>query len=257
MNMTTNPFDSAAALDYVVEEGDCIASIAADHGHFWKTLWNDPANAALKTKRQDPNVLMAGDVVKVPPLRQKQQSRATDQRHPFKRLGIPAKLRLRVMQEPEPDDTPPPEAPLPVYSGRDVITEDAPAAAQSRPDRGLAGASYVLDVDGTIISGTTDGQGNIEVPMPPNARFGKLVINPGTLKEREIALQLGQLDPITEVSGVKQRLANLGFDCGDRSGESTPGLAAAIRAFQDKCGAEVSGELDENLRQLLSEAHGS
>ena len=32
----------------IVEPGECVASIAADEGYAWETLWNHPDNAALK-----------------------------------------------------------------------------------------------------------------------------------------------------------------------------------------------------------------
>jgi hypothetical protein len=87
--------------------------------------------------------------------------------------------------------------------------------------------------------------------------MGKLILNPGTAEEEEISLELGHLDPISEVVGVKQRLANLSFECGDRSNEETDGLSQATAAFQQKNGMEVTGELTDELRQKLLELHGS
>ena len=31
--------------DYVAKAGDCLTSIAFEHGFDWKTLWNHPNNA--------------------------------------------------------------------------------------------------------------------------------------------------------------------------------------------------------------------
>src|SRR5258705_2376897 len=92
-------------IDYLVETGDCISSIAFDHGFFWETIWNHPQNAELKSKRKDPNILQEGDVVHTPDLRLKRESRPTNQKHKFVRKGAPAKLRLRIMEEPKPEKT--------------------------------------------------------------------------------------------------------------------------------------------------------
>lgn len=243
--------------DYVVREGDCISSIACDHGHLWETLWNDPANAALKQARKDPNVLLPGDRLTVMPLRLKRESRATDQRHRFRRKGGPAKFRLRLLEEtqPPPPETPP--EPDPVYQDRDVITEDPLVEPQPLEDRGVADAPYVLDIDGRLYEGQTDAEGFLEVSIPPDAKSGRVIFHPGTLAERVIDLELGELSPITEPIGLKQRLANLSFDCGDRDNAMTPGLEAALRAFQEKHGLEVTGEADAPTRQRLQALHGS
>ena len=55
------------AEDYTVQSSDCMSSIAYENGFFWKTLWNLPDNTALKAQRKNPNVLMTGDIVHIPP----------------------------------------------------------------------------------------------------------------------------------------------------------------------------------------------
>src|SRR5258707_1254302 len=78
-----------------VREGECLSSIAFEHGHFWSVLWDHPDNAALREKRGNPHVLQPGDRVVVPDLRQKEAPAATDQTHTFRRKGVPEKLRIR------------------------------------------------------------------------------------------------------------------------------------------------------------------
>jgi N-acetylmuramoyl-L-alanine amidase len=65
------------------------------------------------------------------------------------------------------------------------------------------------------------------------------------------------LDPIDVISGVKQRLRNLCFDCGDHSDEETPDLQAALSAFQAKHALSVTGTIDDATRAAILEAHGS
>jgi hypothetical protein len=235
---------------YVVKPGDCISSIAKDSGHFWETIWNDSGNSELKETRKDPNVLLPGDRVAIPALEDKSEDCATEQRHRFRRKGEPAQLRMRLMKEPEPQ------------AGERTDDEDEGASVGAEElgrmeDEPRASVPYTLEVDGETFSDQTDDQGYLMQPIPGNAKRGKLTIEPGTPNETVIPLQLGHLDPITEIPGVKQRLHNLGFDCGDQAAGSTPQYEAALRAFQEKLGLEPTGQADQATRDRLQEVHGS
>nr|WP_255216649.1 peptidoglycan-binding domain-containing protein [Pseudenhygromyxa sp. WMMC2535] len=65
----------------------------------------------------------------------------------------------------------------------------------------------------------------------------------------------GHLDPATELSGVQQRLVNLGYTCHDPAGELGESTQEALRAFQRTHDLEVSGELDDDTRARLIELH--
>src|SRR5262249_36338014 len=132
-------------IDHVVRPGDCLTSIAAEHGFFWETLWNLPENRDLKERRRDPFTLVPGDVVHVPDLRVRDFSRETGKTHRFQRRGVPAKLKLRLLS---PDGKP------------------------------RANLDYVLTVDGVELTGVTDGDGRIERYIKPNARQGTVVVAP-------------------------------------------------------------------------------
>lgn len=84
---------------YVVKKGDCLSSIAAEHGLPWKVLWADPKNANLKRKRKDPNVLMPGDVVFVPDTRERMEDCATEDRHRFRTMRGRTLLRIVLKDE--------------------------------------------------------------------------------------------------------------------------------------------------------------
>lgn len=207
---------------HTAEQGDGVESIAHRFGHFWQTLWDHPQNQQLRSLRKKPNVLLPGDRVFVPEKRDKSESAATEQRHRFRRKGVPDELNVVVAREGKP----------------------------------RAGERYVLDIDGTLTEGTTDGEGRIRVPMSPAARSGKITV--GTPPDAdEFLLDLGGLDPATETSGLQGRLNNIGYDCGPADGVMTPETVAAIKAFQADAGLEATGTPDAATRDALAEKHGS
>lgn len=204
--------------EHRVQQGDCFSSIAHEYGFHPDTLWCHGANTELRTRRGDCNVLSPGDVVAIPDQQTKAESCATDQRHRFRRRGVPAFLRLRLLVEDEP----------------------------------RAGESYVLEVDGVeIASGVTNGDGLLEERIPPNAVSAALRFADGSV----VALDLGELDPIDTIAGVQGRLLNLGYDCGDVDGALSEQTHEALRAFQTKHGLAVTGEPDEATKSKLADLH--
>jgi N-acetylmuramoyl-L-alanine amidase len=215
------PTPPVGSGDYIVKEGDCICSIAEGSGHFWETIWNEPANAELKNKRADPNVLLPGDKVTVPPLREKQESVASEQHHKFKRKGVPSKLRLQLLNGTEP----------------------------------RANLEYRLDVDGDLRSGSTDGDGYIDEWIPGTARSAILFLTNEDGEEERFELALGHTEPADSFRGVQQRLLNLGFDV-TLSGALDPATIAALADFQAANGLTVTGEADKATKDKLKEVHG-
>ena len=180
------------AKDYVVQQGDCMSSIAYENGFFWETLWNLPENAELKAKRVDPNVLTAGDIVHIPDQGTKQHPGPTNQRHKFKLNGVPETLSITLLDNRQ----------------------------KPRPNTG-----YIIVIDGDSRRGRTDSNGELKQSIPPNAKSGELYFlaplddngkpargepSPGAPNTKKLDLQLGGLDPVSSVSGLKSRLANLG-----------------------------------------------
>jgi hypothetical protein len=198
-----------------VGTGESTSSIAQANGFFWETIWNHPENSALRQKRKDPNVLFKDDEIFIPEKTKREVSKATDAEHGFVLKGVPCKLKIRLMKQNQP----------------------------------RAGETYVLDIDGTLTNGTTDGDGNIEVFIPPRARKGRLLFRSG---QEVINLSLDGLDPVDTISGVQHRLNNLGFNCGSESelGERTK---EALKKFQTQYELQVTGEPDEATKSKLQE----
>jgi hypothetical protein len=209
-------------INYVVQQGDCISSIAAEHGLLPDKIWNHPDNAELKRERENRNILFEGDVVVIPEIEIREETRPTDQRHKFLRKGVPEKLKIVLLDE------------------RDL------------PRKNLR---YVLKVDGKFREGITKGDGSLEETIDPQAKRASLIVFDGEITE-EHELKLGHLDPLTQPSGIQMRLSNLGFDC-PVSGQMDEATAQAIMEFQEQRGLKVTGEMDDSTRNKLKEVYGS
>ncbi len=240
--------------EHVVKDNEDIASIAAAHGFHWKTLWDDPANAALKDKRKDPNILKSGDVLVIPELRPRDESLPADQRHRFKARGLPVFLRLRIMEPPAPEAGPAQED---GSKEDEPVVEDPDYDPKAGEEKPLKNCPYVAEIDGKLINGSTDGDGKVKIPLPPKAKEGRLVFRAGTPQERVIPLDLGAMDPITEWTGLRKRLVNLGIPCKLEGEELTPDLEAALMRLQELNGLDITGRPDDKTRDKLKEIHGS
>lgn len=207
------------ATNYIVKPGDCISSIAFEHGFFPDTIWNHPNNKQLKEKREDPNTLCAGDAVFVPDLREKTVKRPTSQLHRFQLKNAPALCSLQMFDE----------------------------------DEFRANQDYELEIDGVKHTGKTDSEGVLRVSILPNARRGKLIIGPD---KAEFDLQFGQVEPPTEIRGVQARLHNLGYDC-PQTGALDEKTQNALRNFQFAGNLKETGEIDNATLRKLDELHDS
>ena len=206
---------------HTVGQGESLASIAEHYRFSWRALWNHPSNADLKRLRRNPNILLPGDSVFVPAKTAEEVSCATDRRHRFLRRGVPSRIQMRLL-------------------------------AHDVPRRNIR---CVLDVDGSLSEVTTDNNGCLSIVVPPTARSARLRVGDGD-GAQQFAIAVGNLNPITEISGVQGRLRNLGIRC-PSSGQWDEGTQQAVRAFQAKHDLCQTGEMDEDTRNRLREVHGS
>jgi hypothetical protein len=205
-------------IEHVVEQGETTIGLSEQYGVFAEMIWNDPANAELRQKRNDMNVLMPGDKLVIPDKRSKEVSKPPERKHRFRRRGVPAKFRLQVFDFEEP----------------------------------RANQNYQLVVDGKLLKGKTDRQGVLQEYVSPWARTGELTIGPDGFR---IEIDFGYLDPIDELAGVQQRLNNLGFFCGEADGELDEDLGAALREFQGRFGLKQTGKVDPATAAKLEDVH--
>lgn len=207
---------------HVVQQGECFATIARDHGFRRDTLYDHPDNADLKKKRPNPNILYPGDEVAVPELEPKEANVSTGARHPFT-IKVPKReLRLRLLD----------------HAGEPI-----------------AGAAYLLETEGWRMQGQTSGKGELVERVPCSARTATL-----TVGERVLVLECAGINPMSDVpdeaaSGARERLRNLGYDVGDASTVLDPRTRTAVALFQHEAKIEVTGELDDTTRSKLASLH--
>ena len=207
--------------EYLVKEGDCMAQIAFDNGFLLKTLWMDSQNAELRRVRKNPYLLFSGDRVHIPTRRKGEESCATAARHRFRRKGVPEIMNLKLIN---PQDQP------------------------------LQKVDCCITIDGFHSRKTTDQNGNLKIPIPPNSRQVRVILE---ATGEQIPIGLGDLDPIDTLQGVRDRLRNIGFELNETSEGITPQDCKVIRAFQHKYLLKESAEIDEATRNKLLEVYGS
>ncbi len=206
---------------HVVKQGESLLSIASAHGfEQWQVIYEDDANAELRKLRPDPMTLLPGDSVTIPDKKPPSFVCDTRKSHSFQlRRPDQAFLRLRLVDM----------AGKPLAKARCSLTVDGKEMPESR----------------------SDGQGIFAQEIPRDAKQAELRVALGEGQPAlEWTLEIGQLDPISEDSGVRARLANLGYS----PGEQGP-LTRALRAFQVDAGLPASGLLNELTRSRLAAVH--
>jgi N-acetylmuramoyl-L-alanine amidase len=219
---------SAAGSDmpsHEVKQGEHVVRIAAEHGfRKFETIWDDPNNAALKQKRENPNVLFPGDVVFVPEKETREESAETAKLHRFKLRGEQLMLRLRVLDF---DNEP------------------------------LTNTPCELQVDGQVQQFETDDDGRIEQAIPRTAEEALLLFkSPLVPFDTATRIKIGHLDPIDEASGQAARLSNLGYFFSRDDGRDEERLDHAIQEFQCDHELEVNGVCGPETQAKLKEIHG-
>jgi Putative peptidoglycan binding domain len=211
---------------HTVLQGECLSSIAHDFGFGdWHVIYDHPQNASFKTKRPNPNLIYPGDELFIPDLTPRDDSCQTDMNHRFQLIAQPTYLNLRI---------------------------------QDPADKPIAGAKYVLTLDKLNLHGKTDGDGWIKHKIPPISEYGTLQVWPNPADHQTFFkwnLKLGHLDPLETTSGIKGRLNNLGYDCGEVDSTEDELYDQAVRQFQQDHNLEVDGIVGPQTRNKLKQEH--
>jgi len=212
---------------YTVKQGDYVPGIAWRSGFSdFLTIWNHPNNTELKNQRQNPNVLLPGDSLYIPELQQGMYSRPTDKTHKFVTNRKPLELCLFLRDQYE---------------------------------KPIANAPCTLTVDSQSYQLTSDGNGKLELLIPPSAGESRLVIQDTEQTpygNTVIPIKIGYLDPVDEVSGQRARLTNLGYFVGDIDGTGGPEFETAVEEFQCEHSLTVDGICGPQTQAKLKQVHG-
>ncbi len=223
---------------HVVQGGEHLSQIAARYGfNHWDAIWDDPANEELKNRRKNPNHLARGDLLTIPIREQHWESVATEELHTFKVEPVKVYLRLQLLEPPDKE-------------------------GKREP---IADTDFSLHIPGEREprEGTTGSKGEIEMEIPRHTLQAELVVH--TEFPKSFPLAIGELDPIGEeteenpdgssISGVQQRLNNLGFNCGEVTGKMNDLTRGAIRSFRKEHDLAEGDQCNDELRNKLQEEH--
>lgn len=198
---------------HTVVSGDTLLALASKAGlDTWEDIVNAPENASIKDTLTDPGILKRGISLFIPNKVMKEHPSAIDAKHPFNVKRPKGWLRIAI---------------------------------RNADGTALADRKYDLTAAGTTTSGTIAADGIIEQAVPIATTSGTLKVAMTDTAFAQWQLRIGWMDPISDESGVKSRLANLHFDFGDQ-------LAAAVMAFQARTGLTPNGTIDDALREKLT-----
>ena len=113
-------------------------------------------------------------------------------------------------------------------------------------------APYKLIAAGETIQAEADSDGKFLRVLPIGT--GEASLETGG---NRFDLILQPLPPVEDNVGLKIRLVNLGFDCGELNANINPKTADALSAFQALHELEVSGEPDAHTRNKIRAVYGS
>jgi hypothetical protein len=211
---------------HTVQQGECLSSIAYHYGFGdWHVIYDHPQNAAFKAKRPNPNLIYPDDELFIPDVTPRADSCPTDMNHSFRLSVQPTYVNLRI---------------------------------QDLADKPVSGAKYILTLDKLKIQGTTDNDGWIKHKIYPVSQYGTLQVWPNPADQETFFLwdiRLGHLDPLETTTGVKARLNNLGYDCGEVNNVEDDAYDQAVRQFQQDHSLVVDGIVGPKTRHMLKHEH--
>ena len=119
----------------------------------------------------------------------------------------------------------------------------------------LKEADYLLAYPGGEENDKTDGSGTIKASIPVTVQQVRITLSPPDQEPLTYHVNMREIDPTEEVSGIQSRLSNLGYYDGkidDDFGDVTFG---AIADFQEDQGLKITNQLDADTLTALTKLH--
>jgi hypothetical protein len=206
---------------YVVRQGDFLALIAHKYGFDPDQAWSHPANKELHDQGRSPSILYATDLLYIP--------------------------------EPSEPTT------FDVKAGStNVFTSHIPTVTIEIhfKDTSLASQAFTVPELPEITGTSTGGDGTASFEVPVNVRSFTVMF---TASGTSFAFLLGHLDPVCTLSGVFQRLQNLGYI--PREVDLDPmdleGIRRALRQFKADHPDDMSDQTDGQREESDSDSPDS
>lgn len=219
---------------YIIRHGDHLRRVCFERGLDPDAVWAHGDNADLRARRPSMDVLAAGDLVWLSDSPQTGLDFQGGSTNRYKATVPTTRVHLVLQRDGEP----------------------------------LAQEPYRVEGLRAPLEGVTGDDGAVAFDAPITAREAKLLL---PKRNAVHPIVIGGLDPVEEDSGVRQRLAHLGY-LGFVSGHltdldlvaarpsparhaDTDAQRTAIEHFQRDHNLEVTGVLDDTTRAALESAH--
>jgi hypothetical protein len=235
------------AKDHPIKLGDHTLRAADAEGfRDFHTVWDNAANAELKRRRVNPNVLDPGDVISIPDREPFSATRETNNDTPHRFVLTRPRSILNLKLQTAGFS---PRANRAVVTSVTVVVAEKPVIIPP-----ITGA---LKADGSEQVGSVRPLLEVEIRLLPGTK-------PQEVEERLLFL-VGQLPPLSTRKGQQARLNNLGYLAGFQESDIEQ-LRWAVEEFQTdhraefprmrRLGLENDGSIDKETVIAIGTTHG-
>lgn len=217
-------------MKHKVVQGDSLSSIAKRYGFSSiDEIYNHSSNSDFKALRTNPDIIHVGDEIFIPEINPAKYQAELNKKMTFIRKHPKETLSLLLNFEEDEEK-----------QGADI--------------------NAILIVDEVEYESKSDANGLVEWKLPKTStRTGvvQLFLEPDqTEATHAFEVKLGELNPVSENTGIQARLNGLGFYCGKIDNKLKEKSEAAIREFQEMNGLTIDGIAGTNTQQALENKYG-